>query len=69
MGREVVKEILQSRLRQKISEELHRILEDEAYRGKMLADFDELRSRLGLPGAHIRLAERIAACLKEPELF
>jgi lipid-A-disaccharide synthase len=63
MDREVVREILQVRVSQKISDELHRILEDESYRKKMLEDFRELRSRLGETGAPLRLAEQITAFL------
>jgi lipid-A-disaccharide synthase len=69
MDREVVQEILQKRVSQKISSELHRILEDKDYRKKMLNDFAELRSVLGATGAHLRLADRIVNNLKEPTIF
>jgi len=69
MGREVVIEIIQTDVRKKISAELHRILEDKAYRRKMLDDFKELRSILGETGAHLRLADRIVKYLKEPTIF
>ena len=65
MEREVVKEILQVNVRQKISAELHRILEDREYRIQMLEDFSSLRSKLGETGAHMRLAERIVSFVKE----
>ncbi len=65
MDREVVQEILQTRLRQKISAELHRILENDGYRKQMLDDFRELRSILGETGAHLRLADRIVGYLTE----
>ena len=65
MEREVVKEILQSRVTQKISDELHRILGNEEYRKQMLEDYRELRARLGRTGAPRRLAERITGFLKE----
>ena len=65
MGREVVREILQTRVRRKISAELHRILEDDAYRGKMLGDFRELKALLGETGAHLRLADRIFGYLSD----
>jgi lipid-A-disaccharide synthase len=64
MGREVVREILQTRVRDKISVELHRILEDQGYRTQMLADFDKLRNLLGETGAHLRLADRITTYLR-----
>ncbi len=60
LDREVVKELLQYRLRKKIASELHRILEDETYRMVMLDNYRKLRSRLGEPGAYHRLAESIA---------
>jgi lipid-A-disaccharide synthase len=60
LDREVVKELLQYRLRDKIAVELHRILEDEIYRMVMLDNFHKLRDRLGEPGAYRRLADSIA---------
>jgi len=69
LGREVVNEIIQTGVRRKISAELHRILEDNAYRMQMLDDFKELRSMLGETGAHLRLADRIVKYLKEPTIF
>lgn len=65
MDREVVREILQTRVRHKISEELHRILEDDDYREQMLEAFRELKARLGETGAHLRLADRIFRYLEE----
>ena len=59
LDREVVKELLQYRLRKKIGDELHRILEDETYRMVMLDNYRKLRSRLGEPGAYHRLARSI----------
>jgi lipid-A-disaccharide synthase len=66
MDRAVVREILQFRVRQKISEEMHRILGDPVYRERMLDDFRELRRRMGEPGAALRLAGRITEFLAEP---
>ena len=60
LDREVVKELLQYRIRKKIAGELHRILEDETYRMVMLDNYGKLRSRLGEPGAYLRLARSIA---------
>lgn len=59
LDREVVKELLQYRLRKKIALELRRILEDEAYRMVMLDNYRALRKRLGEPGAYHRLAGSI----------
>jgi lipid-A-disaccharide synthase len=61
LDREVVRELLQYRLREKIAAELHRILEDVTYRMVMLDNFHKLRDRLGAPGAYRRLADSIAA--------
>jgi lipid-A-disaccharide synthase len=69
LDREVVKELLQYRLREKIAPELHRILKDETYRLVMLDNYRKLRNRLGAPGAYHRIAESITACVnheKEP---
>ena len=65
LDREVVKEILQYRLSEQISAELHRILGDSDYRQKMLDDFKEMRLRLGKPGTYTRLAGRIVEYLTE----
>jgi len=65
MDREVVNEILQTRVRNKISSELHKILEDTSYREQMLADFRDLRKLLGETGAPERLANRIVNFLAE----
>ena len=69
LGRKVVNEILQTGVRKKVSAELHRILEDKAYRQQMLDDFKELRAVLGKTGAHLRLADRIVRYLKEPTIL
>jgi lipid-A-disaccharide synthase len=65
LGRESVREILQTNVRDRVSDELHRILEDDAYRERMLEDFRELRSMLGETGAHLRLASRIREYLEK----
>ncbi len=65
LDREVVKELLQYRIRKKIADELHRILEDETYRMVMLDNYGKLRSRLGEPGAYHRLARSIATYVEQ----
>jgi lipid-A-disaccharide synthase len=65
LDREVVKELLQYRLRKKIANELHRILEDEIYRMVMLDNYRKLRNRLGEAGAYHRLAGSIAKYVGE----
>jgi lipid-A-disaccharide synthase len=65
MGREVVKEILQLRVSEKISAELRRILKDHEYREQMLSDFRELKERMGKTGAPERLASRVISFLSE----
>ena len=67
LDREVVMELLQYRLRNKIAAELHRILEDETYRLVMLDNFQKLRRKLGEPGAYKRLADSIAAYINQKE--
>ncbi len=52
MDREVVKELIQGDFNQKkLKVELSRILSDDAFRSKMLADLEELREKLGGAGA------------------
>ena len=52
MDREVVKELIQGDFNTtKLKTELARLLNDEDYRGHMLSALDELRERLGGPGA------------------
>ncbi len=63
LDREVVKELLQYRLRERIASELHRILEDEIYRMVMQDNYLKLRRILGQPGAYHRLAGSITAYL------
>jgi lipid-A-disaccharide synthase len=64
LDREVVKELLQYRLSEKIAAELNRLLEDDTYRMVMLDNYEKLRDRLGEPGAYQRLADSIAAYVK-----
>ncbi len=63
-GKEVVKEILQYRVKEKISAELSRILYDEDYGAEMLNNFKELRKILGEPGASWRIGHRIVDLVK-----
>ena len=65
MGREVVKEILQFDLDIKISAELKQILENDAYRSKMLDSYKELRVISGGSGASRKVAEKIICLLKK----
>ncbi len=52
MDREVVKELIQGEFNaQSLRQELSRLISDEAYRTKMLADLEELHKKLGGPGA------------------
>ncbi len=52
MDREVVKELIQGDFNQKkLKVELSRILSDDAFRSKMLADLEKLREKLGGAGA------------------
>jgi lipid-A-disaccharide synthase len=65
-GEEVVQELFGAKFsRRKIHEELTRILEDDAYRNKMLEGYDRVISRSGVPGASTRTARLIAAYLRE----
>lgn len=56
-GREVVQELFGAKFtRKQVAEELGRVLNDSAYRDRMLAGYDEVISILGQPGASVRTA-------------
>lgn len=66
LGREAVAEIIQSDLSlERAERELRAIVAGGAKRGKMLADFDELRTIVGGPGASERFAHRIVEFLRQ----
>lgn len=58
MDREVVKELIQEDLNEKLLKaELGKLLEDNAYRAEMQANFEKLIDQLGDGGASMRLAQ------------
>ena len=64
-GYEVVKELFGPNFkRQKINEELFRLVHDEAYRHNQLAGYDQMVSILGKAGASKRTAQLIVNALK-----
>lgn len=66
LGREAVKEIIQSDLSvDRAERELRAIIAGGEKRAKMLADFDELRATIGGPGASDRFARRMAEELRK----
>jgi len=65
MGKEVVKELLQSNISKGISEELKRILYSKEYRQAMLDNYTELKKILGTPGASGRVGKRMVELLNE----
>jgi len=68
LGREAVAEIIQSDLRvERAERELRAILTGGEKRERMLADFDELRTVIGGPGASDRFARRMVEKLKGKE--
>jgi lipid-A-disaccharide synthase len=65
MEREVVKELIQFLLTEEnLVKELRAILPGGSGREKMLADYTELRTRLGPAGASVRIAEEMVEYLK-----
>ena len=65
MDREVVRELIQRDMAPKeVRKELGRLLNDEAYRSKMLKDLHDLRKRLGGPGASAHVADRVWKSLR-----
>ena len=66
LGREAVAELIQSDLSvERAEQELRAIVAGGAKRKKMLADFDELRTVIGGPGASDRFAARMVEELKK----
>ena len=66
LGRECVAELIQSDLSvERAEQELRAIVAGGSNREKMLADFDELRTVIGGPGASDRFAERMVEELKK----
>lgn len=59
MGKEVVKELLQTNLSNRISEEMDRLLHNASYREEMLNNYNELRTLCGGSGASRRVAQKM----------
>lgn len=65
VDREIVTELFQDHCTvDTVSTELKKILDDKSYREKMLADYDEMRQRLGEPGCASRAANQMVELLK-----
>lgn len=58
-GKEVVKELLQFKIAERIQLELNKILKDSDYRNKMLNNYEELHKLIGSPGSSSRIAKRM----------
>lgn len=70
MGREVVKELLQTDFNKKaLSEELHRLLQDTIYREEMKNNLAQLREKLGLGNASALAVAAILDVLKAPKVL
>ncbi len=66
MDEEVVKELIQKHLNEKLlKEELGKLLHDEAYRTQMLDNFKKLKTKLGGGGASARTAKLIIASMNK----
>ena len=66
MDKPVVKELIQNDLNvQKLSSELNKLLNDNAYRNKQLSDYKQLRQLLGNSGASAKAAEAIYKLIRE----
>lgn len=64
MGREVVKELLQTELASKIGDELDKLLHNEMYRNEMFNNYQKLKTLCGGSGASRRVAEKMTGELK-----
>ncbi|TKG90410.1 lipid-A-disaccharide synthase [Puteibacter caeruleilacunae] len=66
MEKMIVLELLQHHVNEdELKAELQRILKDESYREAMLNNYEEMRRRLGGPGAARNAAQKMAALLKQ----
>jgi len=66
MDKPVVKELIQNDLNvQKLSSELNKLLNNNAYRNKQLSDYKQLRQLLGNSGASAKAAEAIYKLIRE----
>ena len=64
LGKMAVKELLQKDMTvKKVSEELNRLLGDEKYRERILADYREMQKLMGEPGCSKRAAEKMVDLL------
>nr|WP_319997501.1 lipid-A-disaccharide synthase [uncultured Draconibacterium sp.] len=64
LGKMAVKELLQKDMTvKKVSEELNRLLGDEKYRERILADYREMQQLMGEPGCSKRAAEKMVELL------
>nr|WP_319573508.1 lipid-A-disaccharide synthase [uncultured Draconibacterium sp.] len=65
LGKMAVKELLQKDMTiKKVSEELNRLLGDEKYRERILADYREMQQLMGEPGCSKRAAEKMVSLLQ-----
>jgi len=62
---ELVKELLQENLYNRLSEELGRLLEDEEYRNHIIAGYQAIEEQLGPPGGAERIASEMYQILSE----
>ena len=66
LDRLVVAELIQAEMNvDRVNVELKKVLEEGPYRNKMLADYQELKVKLGGGGASQRVAESIVNDLKK----
>jgi lipid-A-disaccharide synthase len=66
-GQRLVPELIQSEFTAaRVASEATRLLEDEAVRARMKEGLDEVRARLGAPGASARAAEEVREFLDRP---
>ena len=65
LGKEVVKELLQFNIAERIRDELRNILGNEDYRNTMLQNYEDLHKLIGGSGTSFRIAKRINQLVKE----
>jgi lipid-A-disaccharide synthase len=67
LGRALVREVIQRSLAGKAGEELSRILDDKAYRDRILDGYGELGGKIGERGVSARIAGKMVEMLKEEQ--
>lgn len=67
-GSQLVEEVLQFNLHNRVVKELERLLHDTAYRARIQKGYSEIKAKLGKPGVSDRLGKRMVDILKNDQI-